>query len=257
MDCGQGGSVIGIVDQGDTDGLVDWIARAVRESGGSPIVGAATELLEADPDVIVAYGERAVLALGRTGTTVPMLPVDAGPGVRSVPENSLESAISELASRGFKTVEQCRYTVTVGGTDAGIAVSDAMLVTEEPARISEYSIYTKGNRVTQFRADGVVIATPTGSHGYAAAARGPMLAPGTGIVAVPIAQFATDRDNWVLGSDESVTLRVERDDGPVELLVDDRRYGLVEPGVDVTLTPEVPLQLAVVSESEPYWADHQ
>ncbi|MCL9814919.1 hypothetical protein [Natranaeroarchaeum aerophilus] len=257
MDCGHGGNVIGIVDQDGTDGLVDRITGAVQDAGGSPIVGAVTELLEADPDGIVAQGNCTVLDLGRTGTTVPILPIDAGPGVRSVPADSLESAISELVSGEFNTVEQCRYTVTVGGTDAGIAVSDAMLVTEEPARISEYSIHTKSNRVTQFRADGVVVATPTGSHGYAAAARGPMLAPGTGVVAVPIAQFATDRDSWVLGTGEPVTLRVERDDGPVELLVDDRRYGHVAPGVDVTLTPGVPLQLAVVTESEPYWVDDQ
>ncbi|QSG03113.1 ATP-NAD kinase [Natranaeroarchaeum sulfidigenes] len=257
MDCGQGGSVIGIVDQGETDSLVDRLTGAVQDVGGSPISGAATELLEADPDRIIAHGNRAVLDLGRTGTTVPILPIDAGPGVRSVSEDSLDSAIDELVSGRFKTAEQCRYTVTVGETDTGVAVSDAMLVTEEPARISEYSIHTKDNRVTQFRADGVVIATPAGSHGYAAAARGPMLAPGTGVVAVPIAQFATDRDSWVLGTGEPVTLRVERDDGPVELLVDNRRCGIVEPGVDVTLTPAMPLQLAVVTESEPYWGNDQ
>lgn len=257
MECGQDGDgpVIGVIDREVSDGTTDRIVDAVRDANGSPVVGTAAELLGTDtePDAAVACGERAFLAAGRTGTTIPLLPVVTGTGVRSVPENGIESALVGLVSGSFETAEQCRYEVSVDGTGAGIAVSDAMLVTEEPARISEYSIHSGGNRVAQFRADGVIVATPTGSHGYAAAARGPMLAPGTGIVAIPIAQFATDRDSWVLGPDEPVTLQVERDDGPVELLIDDCRDRIIEPGTDVTLTPSDPLRIVIVPESEPYW----
>lgn len=262
MECGLDEAVIGIIEQGASDGVVDRAVRTVRNAGGTPVVGTAAELLgtdpsvlDAEPDAVVAFGERAFLSAGRIAGSVPLLPVEAGAGVRSISEGTIESSLKTLVTESVELVDQCRYEVAVDGTSTNTIVSDAMLVTEEPARISEYSIHTAGSRVAQFRADGVVVATPSGSHGYAAAARGPTLAPGTGIVAVPIAQFATDRDSWVLGPNEPITLRIERDDGPVELLVDDCRDQLVDAGTDITLTPGAPLRIVTVAESEPYWQE--
>lgn len=257
MECGQGTqeTVIGIIDPGESEQTVDHLVESVEESGGSPVVGTATAVLDSEPDAIVARGEAALLSAGQTGTTVPIMPVGAGAGTRSVPEDAFETALGRLVSGRFGRVERCRYAVAVGEESAGLAISDTMLVTEDPARISEYSIRSANSDVARFRADGLVVATPLGSHGYAAAAGGPMLAPGTGVVAVPVAQFATDRDSWVLGAHEAVQLRVERDEGPIELLVDDERHSVVEPASDITLTPVAPLRLAVVPESDPCWTE--
>ncbi|WP_394351524.1 hypothetical protein [Halobacterium bonnevillei] len=55
------------------------------------------------------------------------------------------------------------------------------MVTAEPARISEYAVETGTERVDEVRADGVVAATPAGSHGYARDADGPLLSRGRGL----------------------------------------------------------------------------
>jgi NAD+ kinase len=101
------------------------------------------------------------------------------------------------------------------------------------------------------RADGVVAATPVGSRGYARAAGGPVVVPGSGVgTVVPIAPFATDTESWVLGLD-GLALSVERDGVPVEVLADDRPLGTVEPGTAVRLAPDGALELALVPESRP------
>jgi NAD+ kinase len=128
-----------------------------------------------------------------------------------------------------------------------------MLSTDEPARISEYTVRCGAETVATFRADAVLVTTPAGSTGYARAAKGSLLAPGTGVVGVvPIAPFVTDTDQWVL-PDDAVSLVVERDETPVELLVDGRSVGLVDPRQPVKVEQTASLTVAVVEESRGFF----
>lgn len=228
------------------------VARAVATAGGKPHDAPAADVVAADPDAVVAVGEAALLETVRAGASVPTLAVDAGRALRSTPANELSHAIERLLVGGFDTVE---YPVLEVSSSLGTAraLLDVMLVTAEQARISEYRVWTGDDRVATFRADGVVVATPAGSQGYARSCDGPVVNPGTGVAAVvPVSPFATDRDAWVLPQD-AVELAVERDETPVELLADDRTVGTVDPGRSVRLAPCDTLQVAVVPESLPFF----
>jgi NAD+ kinase len=99
-------------------------------------------------------------------------------------------------------------------------------------------------QIARFRADGVVASTPAGSHGYNRRAGGPVVASGTGIASVvPIAPFSTSAGHWMLPI-EAVELAVERDETPVELLVDGRRERRID--------PDATLGLSVVDTLETY-----
>lgn len=220
--------------------------ETVRAAGGEPLVTDATAVVEARPDVVVALGEGALSALVAAGVEAPVLPVDVNSGVGSVPAGALKRALGTILA-GDHTLSEHPLLRTDRGTRA---VFDCMLVTAEPARISEYTVHSGGDRVARFRADGVVVATPAGSCGYARRAGGPVVAPGTGVVAiVPVAPFSTDADNWVVAPD-ALQLTVERDDAPVELLADDRVVGEVAAGDPVEFGTNGRLRVAVVPESE-------
>jgi len=124
---------------------------------------------------------------------------------------------------------------------------DAMLVTSTPARISEYVVRAGDEHVTTVRADGVVIALPAGHSGCARAADDPVVAPEAGVAAVvPVAPFATDPDHWVVPID-GLSVTVERDEVPVDLLADDRTVGPVTPSRAGTV------RTAAVPESRPFF----
>ncbi len=102
--------------------------------------------------------------------------------------------------------------------------------------------------VAQFRADGVVAATP-GSHGYAETIDGPLLSTAVeGVVVVPIAPFVTQTCRWVLPND-GVALSVERDQPPIVLCVDDRTVERISAGERVSITADGTLSTVVVPES--------
>jgi NAD+ kinase len=166
----------------------------------------------------------------------------------AVSATSLRDALAALAAGEATTASHALLSVSVDGDHVGRAALDAGLVTSEPARISEYSIRGASGLTESFRADGVVVATPLGSAGYGRAAGGPVLAPGTGLAVTPVAPFATAADSWVLG--DRVTLRVERDEGDVSLLVDDRAVQVVPSGTPVRITTDGTVDVVCASGYE-------
>lgn len=237
-------------------------ASAAAEAGDVTVSqGQASDVLATDPEAVVAVGESALLALVRDGLDVPVLPVGAGPGYGGVdPENDdaveadLAGAVEALLAGDAATESRAVLDVSLDGEHAGRALADAMLVTAEPSRISEYGVRSDGERVERFRADGVVVSTPTGSHGYGRSAGGPLLEPGSGVVGVvAVAPFAVNVDHWVLSGDSPVTLRVERDEGEVSLLLDDRTVGEVPPNTPVEIRADDAIDVVRVPGSQSFF----
>lgn len=229
------------------------VVEHVEAAGGDAVAGTAEDLLDRSLDAVVARGERDVLALTRHDSPPPILPVGAGRGFGSVPDGEFDAALAAALDGEYEPIERAMLALSVDGERVGRIAFDAMLVTEEPAKISEYEVRSGGERVSRFRADGVVLATPAGSSGYAAAADGPVLAPGTGVAVVPVAPFATTHDHWVLDPERGVEFTVERDEGPVELLVDDRRCRTVPPRTPVSITVDGSLSVLVGPHSSSHW----
>ncbi|NHN47375.1 ATP-NAD kinase [Halostella sp. JP-L12] len=229
----------------------DRIADAVSAAGGEPVVGedAVRHASTSEVDLAVADGGDALVDLVRAGVDVPVLPVEAGRGVRSVPQAAVDDAVADAVAGEYREAVRPVLSVSVDGDTAVRAAFDVTLVTTEPARISEYAVRTADRRVAEFRADGVVVATPAGSRGYANDAGGPVLDPTTSVLAAtPIAPFVTDADDWVL-PETDLTLSVERNEGDVSLVVDGRDEGQVPHHTPVDVSRTADLRLAVVDDS--------
>jgi len=232
------GQRVGVVGDGR-------LASAVEAAGGQPIGEPAAF---GSARFVAAAGEDAIVDLARSTPEVPVLAVGDGPGLRAVPFDRLETAIERILGGDPPTV---RHPVAeaAGSVEPVRAVFDVALAAAEPARISEFAVHSGGDRVARFRADGVVASTPAGSAGYNRNAGGPVVASDTGVASVvAIAPFATSIDHWILPI-ESIRLSVERDETPVELLVDGRREATVDAGGPVTLSRAGALETYDLPES--------
>lgn len=236
-----------------TVGLVgqdERVERGVRAADVSTVRGSAAAVLEAGPDVVLGVGESAMVSLARRQPDVPLLPIDAGPGLRSIHASAVADVLSRYQSETWKTATSPLLAVTIEDAQTATALFDATLVTDQPASISEYSIAADGERIQRVRADGVVTATPAGTAGYARAVGTPRISPAASVTAVaPIAPFTTDPETWVVADDVAVT--VERDGTPVAVLADDRTVATVDVGTTVTVARDATVDIVVVPESRP------
>lgn len=229
------------------------LAGAASDRGWRVNSGEADAVLAADPDLLVAAGDPAVFSVARAAPDPPILAVDAARGFRSVSRDSVDAALEHALEGSLDVQAHPVLRVDHDGQHVAAAVADVSLLTAGVAHISEYAVEATGTRVGQFRADGVVVATPAGSPGYARRVGCPVVTPGTGVGAVaPIAPFATDPDNWILPLD-ALRLTVERDETPVALVADDREVASVTTDKPVHVEPDGTFRLAVVPESAPHF----
>lgn len=214
---------------GQRVGLVgdERFVGAIEAAGATAVVGGAAAL--DGVEFVLAVGEASVTEIARRGTDLPVLVAGAA-GVRSsVPSERVGAAV-ECALAGIERTDSLPVVAVSGAFGSARAVFDVALMSAEPARISEFAVGGPAGRIAEFRADGVVVSTPAGSGGYNRNAGGPVVAAGTGVASVvPIAPFATSAGHWILPID-AVELSVERDETPVELLIDGEYERTVEPG---------------------------
>lgn len=223
----------------------ETLAAAVESAGGDPHVASPADLEAVD--FVVAAGEAAIVDLARAGVDAPVLPIEAGEGVRSISRRAADETLERLAGSTYPTERHPVLSISGADTTAR-AIFDVTLVAAEPARISEFAVQSGGESVARFRADGVVASTPAGSAGYNRSAGGPVVAPETDVLSVvPLAPFATDADLWVLPAEE-VTFSVTRDETPVELLADGRSEGIVETDTPIDIAYAGAIETFVVPE---------
>ena len=211
-----------------TDDRSETLREAVRDAGARLV--AATDTT-ADTDATLTIGENATRNALRNAPAGAVIPVGTQRLTFGVDEatNRIHRLIEALDApvEGISRITHPILTVDTGPSSAHRAAADVALITEKPARISEFSVRFTRQREESFRADGVVVATPFGSSGYANAGGGPIVEPGGGLAIVPIAPFSTRIDAWVAA--ERVTLSVERETEPVALVVDGAVRGTVDP----------------------------
>jgi NAD+ kinase len=90
------------------------------------------------------------------------------------------------------------------------ALNEVVVSKGDIARMGEFAVELDGKRVARFRADGVIVSTPTGSTAYTLAANGPILAPDVdALVVTPICPHLLTLRPIVVRGDASLTVRVE------------------------------------------------
>jgi len=101
------------------------------------------------------------------------------------------------------------------------ALNEVVVSNGDRARLRDFAVELDGQRVARFRADGVIVSTPTGSTAYTLAANGPILTPNVdAMVVTPICPHLLTLRPIVVRGDALLTVRVEGVASPARLTVD-------------------------------------
>jgi NAD+ kinase len=127
-----------------------------------------------------------------------------------------------------------RISFTNNNTFFGNALNEALIVTTRPAKMLMFSIIVDGITTEQFRADGLLISTPTGSTAYAMSAGGPIVDPRIqGFLLVPLAPYLLSSRPHVISSNRRLEIKLESSK-PASLVIDGQ--ATFELGTSMTIT---------------------
>ena len=136
-------------------------------------------------------------------------------------------------SQGFSVEERMRITLLKDGINLGTALNEALIVTTRPAKMLRFSIVVDGNTAEQFRADGLLISTPTGSTAYAMSAGGPIIDPRIqGFLLVPLAPYMLSSRPHLISENRRLEIRLESTK-PAKLVIDGQQT--IDLGISSTI----------------------
>lgn len=141
-------------------------------------------------------------------------------------------------------------SVTSDGQEARLVGLNEVLVERSARyRLVRLEVSVSGERLATFNADGVIVATPTGSTAYALSAGGPIISPrAEALVIVPVSPHMMFSRPVVLAPDDEVTIRVDETASVASLSLDGTLGRNLKPGELVTARRhERPLKLVRLS----------
>lgn len=186
--------------QGLRDWLVEREIEVVIDKETAKIIGVSSLMSKGDVVsqsdlIIVMGGDGTLLAAARLlgDRDIPILGVNFG-GLGFLTDITFEElypALEMILAGNYKTEGRIKIDIDLlrkgEVVDTHIGLNDVVINRGHLARILNLKISVDGVFVTNYRADGLIISTPTGSTAYSLAAAGPIIYPTTkALVLAPI-----------------------------------------------------------------------
>jgi NAD+ kinase len=227
------------------------VAREAIEGLETKGISSSLHMLDSDTAAEIDE-ETLVVSLGGDGTFLQSARLAHSAGARvlavnlgrlgfllNVPSTEIvESAIDALEH--LQVVERLALNISFdGGSDHEFALNEVVVERARVGHMVRVKTYVGDDAFLSYSADGVMVATPTGSTGYNFSAGGPVLDTTLQVmVLTPIAPHFTIDRSIVVDGDQVV--RLVADDKPAVIVADGQAIGKLEPGqaIEVRRSPK-------------------
>ena len=204
---------------------------------------------KATDGILVLGGDGTLLRTARdtVDSQIPVLGINLGTlgYLAEVERGSLGPALDKLV-RGEYDVEK-RMMLSGQVLRSGqvledtCALNDITITRNGRLQMLYFLIYVNGKLLKEYYADGIILATPTGSTGYNMSAGGPIVEPGAEMILLtPICAHTLQTRSVVLRAEDEITIRIRermgRENQPMEVCFDGSQNLALKPGDEVRIT---------------------
>ncbi|RLF53979.1 MAG: sugar kinase [Thermoplasmata archaeon] len=148
-----------------------------------------------------------------------------------------KSGIDKIIKGDYNVEERDRLKVILGRKRVEDATNEITVQTAQVSKMIEFSLSVDGELIERLRADGVIIATPTGATGYALSVGGPIVDPSVHVAIIaPIAPFKLASRPWIVPIDKRICVELSEKSKVAKLVIDGRNTYDVKPRDRVCVT---------------------
>ncbi|HEX7367065.1 MAG TPA: NAD kinase [Pelobium sp.] len=202
-------------------------------------------------EALVSGNVEVMISLGGDGTMldtvalvkdsgIPMIGINFGRlgFLASINKEGIKSAIDGLINRQF-TLDVRRLLKVETSTglfgDLNFALNDVTMMKRDTSAMILIHCYLNGEFLNSYWADGLIVATPTGSTAYSLSCGGPIVFPQSGnFVITPISPHNLNVRPVILSDENELTFEIEGR-SPKYLLTCDSRTEVINPGTQLKL----------------------
>lgn len=205
----------------DVNQIADDVECAIVLGGDGTMIQAAIDLVHCD---------------------LPILGINTGTlgFLTEVEQNNVDTALEclikdEYSIESRMMLKECSMFLKKDSRSSCYALNDMVITKRGDCRLITIKVYVNDKLADIYRADGLIIATPTGSTGYNLSAGGPVMTPNVHAIAVtPICAHSLNKRSLVLDRSDKITLEIgqtkENSKDEAVLTADGRNVGELSTG---------------------------
>ena len=220
------------------------------------------DLRDLKPDLVIACGGDGTLLQAAhrfRGSGIPILGINIGylGFITSIPGNRVRHEMKRILNAEFVISERAALSLEIHGKRkpvTGWALNDALIIRGDNPHLISIAARVGERRLTNYRCDGLIVATPTGSTAYSLAAGGPIISPECNVLTItPICPQALTNRSVVVNSTERVEMKLDAASGPGIVQVDGMTIAQATPEsvIRVQISPD-PVPIAFLPEINYY-----
>jgi len=173
--------------------------------------GYSLEEINKKADIVLTVGGDGTILRALEKIDKPIFAINSGGMgfLSEVEAKYAQSGLKEVIAGSYNIEERSKLKVMVDGKRLPDAANEVTVQTARIAKMIYLQVQIDGELLETFGADGVIIATPTGSTSYALSAGGPILDPSVNaIVIAPLAPFKLAARPWVVPLDKKIGIKL-------------------------------------------------
>ena len=168
--------------------------------------------------VIVLGGDGTMLqaAVDLSDRDIPFLGINLGTlgFLAEVNVSDIENALDRLIAEEYQIENRMMiYGLSYQNDklkDSARALNDIVITRKGSLQIIYFNIYVNGQFLHRYHADGIIVATPTGSTGYNLSAGGPIIDPKASMILItPVCPHSMHNRSIVLSPEDEITVEIE------------------------------------------------
>lgn len=197
------------------------------------------EEINKNAEIIVTIGGDGTILRALEKIDKPIFAINSG-GMGFLSEVESKYAISglkQVISGDYNIEERAKLKTMLDGKRLADAANEVTVQTGRIAKIMYLQILVDGELIESFGADGVIIATPTGSTSYALSVGGPILDPCVeAMVIAPLAPFKLSARPWVVPLKKNIMIKLLPKSKGCKLVIDGESPNDVTPDSEIIIT---------------------
>ena len=203
------------------------------------VKGYSLEEINKEAEIVITIGGDGTILRALEKIEKPIFAINSG-GMGFLTEIESKYAISgleKLLEGKYNVEERAKLKVMVDDERLSDAANEVTIQTPRIAKIMYLKIFVDDELIETFGADGVIVATPTGSTSYALSAGGPILDPTVeAMVIAPLAPFKLSARPWVIPLRKKVGIKLLAKSKESKIVIDGESPISVTPESNIIIT---------------------
>ena len=206
---------------------------------GRNIKGYTLEEIAKKADIVVTVGGDGTILRALEKVEKPIFAINSGGMgfLTEVESKYAKNGLEKVISGDYNIEERAKLKIMVDGKRLPDAANEVTVQTARIAKMIYLQVQVENELLETFGADGVIIATPTGSTSYALSAGGPILDPSVNaMVIAPLAPFKLAARPWVVPLDKKIGVKLLYKSKETKIVIDGESPQKVTPDSDIVIT---------------------